>query len=170
MTCDNDEIGAPYLEVKAKRSFDDVPVEVDWHDYLANVRRLGSAYQVNDLVRPLRQFATGLQYRCTVAGITSGRKYSEIRWPTVVGGTVTDGTVTWTAEALSNGSLRSTIASNTWPAVAGLTLSGAASLDLRYVTRVAGGVSGTSYDIKHQVTLASGEDKEAVIVLPVRDQ
>lgn len=169
MTCETDDIGQPYVEVPAKRSFDEVPVEIDWHDYIARIRRSGFAYQVNDAVRPPRASFTGLQYRCTTAGSSSGRPYAALAWPRIVGATLVDGSVVWTAEALSSTSMRTTISAQAWAATTGVTLGAQSNGDFRYITFVAGGVSGQSYDIKHQVTLANGEDKEGVAVLPVRD-
>jgi hypothetical protein len=159
--------GAPYVEVDPKRSFDEVAIEVDWHDYLIRTRLAGTAYSVNDRVRPLRRDATGLQYRCSTAGVTSGKP--SVRWPTVSGGTVTDGTVVWTAEAVTSASLRTTISTEDWPAVTGLTLGAESNADLRYQVLVDGGVSGQTYEVRHQVVMANGEEKEAVAVLPVRD-
>lgn len=162
------EQAPPYVEVEAKRVYDEVPVEVDWHDYLARIRRPGSAVAQNDVVRPLRADATGLQYRCTTAGTTSSKPTSSLRWPTTAGGTLLDGSVIWTAETISSASLRTTITGEDWPAVSGLTLGTETSNDLRYVVLVAGGSDGVDYEVKHQVTLANGENKEAVAVLPVR--
>lgn len=167
MTCTTDDRGAPYAEVEPKRSFDEVPIAVDWHDYLANFREAGTAYASGYRVRLPRRYATGLQYQCTTPGVTSGKP--NVRWPTLVGGTVTDGTVVWTAEAMSTQSLRTTIASDDWPAVAGLTLGTESNNDLRYQVLVDGGTSGQTYEVKHQVILANGEEKEAVAVLPVQD-
>lgn len=163
------EPGAPYVEVPAKRSFDEVPVEVDWHDYLARLRRPGSAVAANDVVRPLRSQATGLQYRATSNGVTSRRPTASLSWPTQIGGTLRDGSVTWTAEPVSTASLRTTITADDWPSVAGLSFGAEVNSDLRYVLMVGGGSNGVVYEVKHQVTLANGEDKEAVAVLPVRD-
>lgn len=161
--------GGPYGLVAPKRSFDEVPIEIDWHDYVANVRLPGTTYAQNVLVRPLRAEATGLQYRCTTAGTTSGQPSGRLRWPTTAGGAVTDGSVVWTAEALTSGSLRSTISTSAWPAVTGVTVTDQGSSDLRYRANVAGGRSGQTYEIRHRVTLANGEDKEAVAILPVQD-
>lgn len=55
-----------------------------------------TAHIVNDLVRPTT--STGLIYRCTVAGTGSA---TEPTWPTTAGGSVTDGTITWVAEAFA---------------------------------------------------------------------
>ncbi|RLJ04402.1 MAG: hypothetical protein DRP18_04760, partial [Candidatus Aenigmatarchaeota archaeon] len=49
-----------------------------------------TAYSVGDYVRPTS--ANGYNYECTVAGTSGG---SEPTWPTTLGETVTDGSVTW---------------------------------------------------------------------------
>ena len=53
-----------------------------------------TAFAVGDIRRATTVQATGLWFRCTVAG-TSGS--SEPNWPTESGNTTTDNTVTWTA-------------------------------------------------------------------------
>ncbi len=53
-----------------------------------------TAYSIDDYVIPTT--ANGYYYRCTVAG-TSGS--SEPTWPTTIGSTVTDGSVTWRCES-----------------------------------------------------------------------
>lgn len=49
-----------------------------------------TAYVVGDVVRKVA--SNGYVYRCVVAGTSGG---TEPTWPTVIGQTVTDGTVTW---------------------------------------------------------------------------
>lgn len=169
MSCETDDRGAPYGTVDAKRSFDNVPVQIDWHDYLINRRIPGAAVSADYRMRPMRAQATGLQYRCTTAGVTSKVPDGRIQWPTTVAGTVTDGTVVWTAEAMATSSLRSTISTNDWPAVSGLTLGTESNNDLIYTVNVSGGTDGQDYEVKHQITLVNGELKEGVAVLPVRD-
>jgi lambda family phage minor tail protein L len=53
-----------------------------------------TAYSVGDVVRATTLQATGLVFRCTVAG-TSGA--AEPSWPTDIGSTIADGGVTWAA-------------------------------------------------------------------------
>lgn len=53
-----------------------------------------TAYSIGDVVRAAALQPTGLVFRCTVAG-TSGS--AQPPWPTDIGSTLTDGTVTWQA-------------------------------------------------------------------------
>lgn len=59
-----------------------------------------SAYNVGDVVQATIPPATGLFFRCTVAGTTSA---TEPFWPTVIGNTTVDGTVTWMAVTILSG-------------------------------------------------------------------
>jgi hypothetical protein len=155
--------------VDAKRSWDIPPVGVDWFELLANKRTPGLGVNSGFTFRPPRPFSTGLQYRCCTAGVTSGKPFAQLRWPTTIAGTIADGTAVWTAEAISSASLLSTISSSDWPAVDGLTLTGAANNDLQYQINAAGGVSGQIYEIAHRITLANGNRWEWIIELPVQD-
>lgn len=53
-----------------------------------------TAYAVGDVVRATFLQASGLVFRCTVAGTSAG---TQPNWPTDIGSTVTDNTVTWRA-------------------------------------------------------------------------
>ena len=53
-----------------------------------------TAFVVGDIRRAATDQATGLWFRCTVAGMSGS---SEPNWPTESGNTTTDNTVTWTA-------------------------------------------------------------------------
>lgn len=59
-----------------------------------------SAYNVGDVVQATIQPATGFFFRCTVAGTTSA---TEPFWPTIIGNTTVDGTVTWMAVTILSG-------------------------------------------------------------------
>lgn len=163
--------GAPAGTAEPKRVANKVPVRVDWHDYLINRREPGTAVALNFVFRPSRSKATGLEYKCTNAGVTSRMPFDAIKWPTIAGGAVTDGVVVWTAQAVSVSSLRATANTEGWSADTGVTLSNPSNNDLVYTTFVAGGANGSDYEIKHSITLTGtpGELAEALIVLPVRD-
>lgn len=53
-----------------------------------------TAYAVGDVVRATSLQASGLVFRCTVAGSSAA---TQPNWPTDIGSTITDGTVTWQA-------------------------------------------------------------------------
>jgi hypothetical protein len=163
--------GAPVGEVDAKRVADKVPIRVDWHDYLINTREPGKSVALNYVFRLPRALATGFEYKCTKAGVTSARPSSAIKWPSAPAAAVSDGDVTWTSQAMSANSLRATVSSDVWTADTGLTLSDQSAADLVHTTYVAGGIDGGEFEVKHRITLTGSpaEIKEALILLPVRD-
>lgn len=169
--------GQPVQTVLTKRSADVVPITFDWHDFLLNNRVIGGAVAVDYVFRPVRAQATGYQLRCTTAGVTSplDTPLPAVRGAGIV---IDDGTVQWTSEAVSTASLRAAIGSYTYSIsptdTAVLTDSG--NEDLIYTVFVGAGVSGETYEIKHDIVLvnaislvATGEQKEAIAVLPVQD-
>lgn len=165
-----DDRGAPAGKAEPKRPADNVPLRVDWHDYLINRRTPGVAVALNFRFRFPRDRSTGLQYKCTVAGVSDKRPDERIVWPTTAGGVVTDGPVQWTAEAIDTQSLRLTISSNAWSVNdAAVTLATQSNADSIYTSYASGGADGQTYEIRHSVTLSNGEIKEALIVLPVLD-
>lgn len=54
-----------------------------------------AVYAEDDYVEPTRLNANGLTFQCTVGGTSHAT--DEPTWPTTIGGTVTDGTITWVA-------------------------------------------------------------------------
>lgn len=167
MSCETIAAGASVLQ--PKRSSETIRIGVDWHDFLASQRQPGSAVALSAVIRPARKRATGLQYRCTTAGVTSGVPTDRLRWPAAVGAALADGTVVWTAEAMTDASLRTTISASDWPAVDGLTFGAQTSSDLIYTLLVSGGASGQTYDIEHEITCANGELEEQVMRLTIED-
>lgn len=168
----SDQHGLPYTEVPAKRSADKVPVQFDWHDYLANTRQPGHLYQAGERIRFVRNRSTGYEYEATATGITSGVPTEELQqFPSVLAETFVDGAVTWITRALSTASLRATIASSTFPAVSGVTLSDQSDSDLVHTIYVAGGTDRATYLVANAITLsnAPAEVKQAVARLRVAD-
>lgn len=168
----SDQRGLPYTEVPAKRSADKVPVQFDWHDYLANTRQPAHLYQAGERIRFVRNRSTGYEYEAAATGLTSGVPTEELQqFPTVIAETVTDGAVTWITRALSTASLRATILTSVFPLVSGVTLSDQSDADLVHTIYVASGTDRVTYGIRNSVTLsnAPGEIKEAVARLRVAD-
>jgi hypothetical protein len=95
-----------------------LPFEFDWTQEFSVFWSANGYFPAFMVVRPLDpEGDTGLEY------VSSGGKagLDEPVWP--ASGSVEDGTITWTAQPLSNSSLRERISSATWPAVSGFTIS-----------------------------------------------
>lgn len=110
-------------------------------------------------IRPSLEIkGTGFEY-VSSGGVSSGLE--EPIWPEVSGGTVTDGSITWTARAISNESLKQRISgSASWTADTGLTLDSQEEIDspARQEVRiwVSGGLSGQTYRNFFEVTTDLG--------------
>jgi hypothetical protein len=161
--------GQPYVTVETKRSYDQVPIPFDYHDWLANQRVAGAAVALDFVIRPLRANATGMQYRCAVAGVTAPVDSSTMTWPQAAGVAFDDGSAEWISEALDDSSFRSTVASQAYVIPNGVASTDAGNNDKIYVVLIGGGISGQSYNIVCDVVLVNGEHKEAVAILPVQD-
>lgn len=100
-----------------------VPYTIDLSLFCASVWRPRAVFATSARVRPTR--VGGFEFEAQSGGQTSAR---QPRWPATSGTTVVDGGVTWIARPISNGSLQKTIASVTWEAPAGVTVSGQAQV------------------------------------------
>lgn len=118
---------------------------------LETVWRAGRFQSTSDYVRPLR--ANGFEFECTTGGQT-GR--SEPRWPIVVGGTVVDGSVTWTARAFATNAT-DTIDTVTIDAETGITVGAAQVSGTEISFQISGGTAGQHYLITLVITTAAGE-------------
>lgn len=138
-------------------------------DYTADFRRHCTRYRdpdtdyaLNTRVQP--RSPTGLQYNASTGGRTGAR---EPRWPTTVGGTVTDGSVVWTAEAISSGSLKRTLSTATWSATTGVTVGTPTNTSIDSTVLIAGGVDGQTYEVVCVGTFSDGTDQVVVFDLAV---
>jgi hypothetical protein len=133
----------------------------DYAPFLANAWLAGKVYANGEAIRPTSP--TGFQYSCGGGQSAS----DEPVWPTTLGGTVTDGSITWTAEAIDNTSLRATIVSSDWAASDGITVSNEqtySSDGIQIVTAlISDGDAGSDYEVTNTVTLSDSTVEESAL-------
>jgi hypothetical protein len=120
----------------------------------------GSYIQAGTLMRPTAAYGgghgTGFVYQASATGQTGS---TEPTWPTTAGGTVTDGSITWTA-IVPPAAGADTIAGVAWtqanPPDASLTITGQTSSGVVTSAFVGNGTSGNTYTVLVTVTMASG--------------
>jgi len=138
---------------------------IDWAKWLKKPWRAGQLVTVGAVIRP--RTPNGYQLTATVGG-QSGNV--EPIWPTTIGQTIVDGSVTWAVEALDLTSLSATVVSAQWQvptgvAVDGQSLSGQIVSAVLDVTQA---VVGQTYTVNVPTTMSDGEVKTGRIVLKVR--
>lgn len=99
---------------------DRVPITVDFSLIAARRWRRAAIFASGDHIRGSK---SGFEF---VAGGNGQTGDKEPRWPKTLGDTVQDGSIEWTAAAVSTDSLLKTLASATWEADASITISGEA--------------------------------------------
>jgi hypothetical protein len=144
-----------------------LPFEFDWTREFAVFWAPVTSFPAFSAVRPLTG-GTGLEY--VSGGGQSGE--DEPTWPDTVGGTVDDGSITWTAQALSNTSLRERIDTASWPAVTGFTISSDTVTDEpgRQLTTAkinAAVAIATRRNIRVELTTTQGNEYVGVIKMKV---
>ncbi len=110
---------------------------------------------------------TGFEYSSS-GGQTAG---TEPAWPTTLGDTVTDGSITWTTVAMSYNGLEDRIDTVTWFPAAGITLDGQVDIDQPGLQQVliyaSGGVSGKTYTNYALIETQAGEVYEVRLILTI---
>lgn len=147
----------------AKDPDDTLDYAVDFEPFLVNYWERGMQYTVASRVRPNR--ANGFEYECTVAGQSA---HKEPIWPTTIGQTRIDGSITWTCRAVSSASLRTTIVGVPVWESDDLTISGESASDQLALANISGGEDGESYSVLITATFADGTVKANVCILPVK--
>jgi hypothetical protein len=147
----------PILEKDPAETLD---YSVDFERHCARIREPNRDYALNVRVRPARP--TGLQYVASVAGRSGA---NEPRWPTTVGGTVVDGSITWTAEVVSASSLIRTLSGASWTADTGVTVSTQTISGSVASCLLSSGKLGQSYLIRCDGTFSDGTVKTGAFYL-----
>ena len=129
---------------------------VEFIAHAARYREPNTDYNTSTKVQPKR--ATGLEYNASTGGRTGT---DEPRWPTTVAQTVTDGSVIWTAAAISTASLTRTLSSATWTADTGLTVSGQALQGTKSTATISGGTLGQTYLVRVDGTFSDATVRTA---------
>jgi hypothetical protein len=107
----------------------------------------------------------GYEYECTTGGQTG---LKEPLWPTTVGQTVQEGSVTWTCRAISTASLTSTVSGVVWTPDTGITSASPSLAGQVAISNLSGGSDGIDYEVKVAATLADGRVLVKRCILPVR--
>lgn len=142
-----------------------IDFDFEWEADVARVRQPNATYTAGTKVRP--SVRNGFQY--SASGGTT--RTQEPAWPTVVGNTVNDGSVTWTAEALAATSLDTTISTSTWTAVSGVGVTPRANDGTR--TRAFLSTVGTSvgeYEFTNTVVFANTRQRIGRVLLKVLER
>lgn len=139
----------------------DYTAEFDSH--CARLREPNTDYALNAIV--LSQRATGFEYKATTAG-RSGTP--EPRWPVTAGQTVTDGSVVWTAQAVTAGSLLRALSSASWSSDTGITVGSPTTAGTRSTVMISGGTEGQDYDVLCTGTCSDGTYPVVSFTIKVR--
>ena len=121
----------------------------------------------SELVRPSDGHETGFVYQASAAGQAGAM---EPAWPTVAGGTVVDGSITWAA-VVPPAAGGDVIQSVTWaqqsPPDAALTISGQSNDALTAIAYLGAGTSGNAYIVIVTILMTSGVRFVAQIILTI---
>lgn len=122
----------------------------------------------NGLTRPTDLNQTGFVFKNAATAGQTGEL--EPAWPKTSGGTVVDGSLTWTAQTPpAAGS--DTVASATWsqvnPPDGTLTITNQTTTPLTAAAFIGGGTSGSVYTVKAAITMASGEIYPVTLLITI---
>lgn len=158
------DAAAPYWEPKPLQPGERVDFAIEWAGWLANRWLSGYAYSAGVKVRPAK--STGYQYTST-AGVTGS---SEPKWPTTVGSTVSDGSITWTCAAIDSTSLATSISNSVWAADTPLSvpLVSLTGTNATVQVSVPSDCVDGEYYVRNTLTLANATTKKGTLLVRVR--
>ena len=132
------------------------PYEIDVSSLSVEVWQPAVYVAASSLMRPTDVNETGFVYQAAAAGFTA---LTEPSWPKVAAGTVTDGSVTWTAEtpvAAGQDSITSVTWTQVSPPDATVTIASMTNTGLTAKALIGGGTSGNTYEVLVSITMSSG--------------
>lgn len=136
-----------------KYAADIKPFTVDWKGWLRSYWIAGRRYNSGDYVRS--PSVPGFAYQAS--GGEAGAV--EPAWPRTLAGTVTDGSITWTAAAPGNNAV-DTISSVAWsqvsPPDSALVIGSTSNTTEEAVASFSAGAQGQTYRIQCEITTAAG--------------
>lgn len=132
-----------------KDAAESLPVELQLFNLCANFWRPNEQYTASEYVRP--NSPTGFSYQASGNGTSGGR---EPRWPTTLGGSVIDGSITWIATAASANGLNAISSPSAASDPTGLSIgSPTVSESTKILVTYSGGTDGQDYDAVFTFTL-----------------
>jgi hypothetical protein len=127
----------------------------------------GASVAGSALMRPTNANLTGFVYQSGAIGQTG---LLEPAWPKTAGGTVVDGSITWTA-IVPPAAGQDTVASATWaqasPPDGTLTITGQAIGALTATAYLGAGTPGNIYTVNAEITMHSGAIFRAEIIVAI---
>lgn len=159
------------IEEVCKRPGDIKDWAIDWRVETFRYRMPGVEYQSGVHLRPL--VANGFEYQVENNGQSNEK--TEPKWPTTLGETVSDGSLTLTCVALSSNGLRRTISTSTWNVEnADIGTQGAAAVNSAgsqlTAIQVIGGTTGNTWDVENVVIFSDGVKLSAILRVTVDDE
>lgn len=159
----------PYREY-IQRPSEALDYGIEWSQWLANRWLAGVPFAAGSTVRPRK--STGFEYTTVLGGFSAVAAVPTVEpvWPTVVGATVSDGSITWVCQAISTASLVSTISTSIWTPDAPVTVSGASLSGTRtlVIATFPSNIPDADYYVRNFITLANGTTKEGIFLLRSR--
>ncbi len=158
-----------YTIERCKAAGETKPYAFNWTLQLSRRWSANTPFAADVRVRPTTEVKqTGYEYASS-GGQSSGKK--EPSWPKVAGGTVRDGSITWTAVVLSADSLLEEISVSSWDVPTGLIGSGEATViapgQQATEIQISDGVPAQEYTIINAILTTEGNTYEAAVDLSI---
>jgi hypothetical protein len=143
------------VPVRIKRATETKPFTIDWKSYLRSYWIASRRYAQNDIVRS--PSISGFAYQAQNAGEAGG---AEPNWPRLLGGTTTDGSITWAAIAPGTNAVDTISATPTWsqvnPPDAALTIGAVTNTVEETTAPFSAGTPGATYRIACTIVTSGG--------------